>query len=704
MTTPGHTFLEDLALVLCVAAATSILFQRLRQPVVLGYLIAGVIVGPHFAVPLNAETANLESFAEIGVVLLLFSLGLDFSLAKLRRLGPSAAFVAVVQVGFALFVGAATASALGWSRVECLFAGAMVSISSTVLIRKVFAEIGVDKKLQDVVGSVLVFEDLVALLLLAGLTVISTGAELDGAVFAAAAGRLSFVLFLMLFGGLVIIPRAIRFTVALRRRETLLVAGVGICFAMAWVAKEAGYSVALGAFLAGTLIAESGHSRRLEEMVEPLRDVFAAVFFVSVGMLLDPRPIVEHWPAVLALTAAVVAGKVIGVGTGVLLSGRGGRTALRAGLSMAQIGEFSFVIAGLGVASGATRSLLMPVAVAVSTITALLSPSLIRRSDAIAHGLSRVVPVRIADLGASYGSWFVRARTPHDPRWSVVRRSLWVIVLDAALICVLLVTGALVFSRLELFLGRFLTAGPAIARALAAVAIGGLCALPAAPILREARRLAAVFGEFALPHPATGAVDAALGPRRALSIVVEISAIALVGIAVSTLTGSFLPWFTVPSIVAAVVLPIVWVWWRSVHDLDHARAGAEVILDVLGHERSASEAPEIAHEHAAELDDVRRWRVPHGHRAIGATLLELELHACGATVLALTRHGERIALPSGDETLRAGDTLAITGSAASVARALESLDAAQFASEVPRAPVPDSAHEERRATQRAPVR
>lgn len=678
MTNPAElhvpTFLEDLALVLCVAAATSILFQRLRQPVVLGYLLAGVIVGPHLAIPLYAAPRNLESFAEIGVVLLLFSLGLDFRLAKLRRLGPSAAFVAIVQVSTAMWIGATAASSLGWSPVECLFAGAMVSISSTVLIRKLFAELGVDKKLQDVVGSVLVFEDLLALLLLAALTVISSGAELDGAVFAAAAGRLSFVLFLMLFGGLVVIPRAIRYTVALRRRETLLVAGVGVCFALAWLAKQAGYSVALGAFLAGTLVAESGHSRRLEAMVEPLRDVFAAVFFVSIGMLLDPRPILDHWPAVLALTAAVIGGKVIGVGTGMLLAGRGGSTALRAGLSMAQIGELSFVIAGLGIASGATRGLLMPVAVAVSTITAFASPVLIKRADRIEAGVRRVVPARVAAVCTWYTAWLARSLSARDLRWSVVRRSLWVIVLDAALVCVLLVTGALVFTQIELFLGRWFTAGPAIARALAAVAIGGLCALPAAPILREARRLARVLGELALPGPNGSGVDLALGPRRAFSIAIEIAAIALVGIGVSALTGSFLPWFTVPSIVAAVVLPIVWVWWRTVHDSQsNARAGAEVILDALGRERHDDEAADALHEHDPEQDEVRRWLVRATHPAVGATVAELDIAACGATVLALTRGGERIALPANDTRVCAGDVLAITGSSVDVERALEHL-------------------------------
>ncbi len=384
----SQNFLEDLALVLCVAALTSVLFQALHQPVVVGYLIAGVIVGPHTPLVL-ADAGRIHTLSELGVILLMFALGLEFSVRKLIRLGPTSGFITALQVGLMLWLGYMCGRALGWSQVECVFTGALLSISSTTIVAKAFEEEHVAPNLRELATGVLLAEDLTAVVELAVLTALASGATVSTAMVARTVATLGLFLVALVGVGIVVIPPAMRLIVRLDRPETILVASIGICFAFAIIAEHAGYSVALGAFLAGSLVAESGEIHRIEHLVAPVRDMFGALFFVSVGMMIDPALIVAHWPALMLLTAAVVFGKVIGVSFAASLSGIGVRTSVQAGMSLAQIGEFSFIIASVGLAMHATRDLIYTLAVAVSAITTFLTPFMIRSSGPAASGSGR---------------------------------------------------------------------------------------------------------------------------------------------------------------------------------------------------------------------------------------------------------------------------------------------------------------------------
>ena len=403
----GHApnlFLTNLAMVLCVAAVTTVVFQRLRQPVVLGYLLAGLIVGPYLPVPLVADRAMVQAISELGLVLLLFGIGLEFTLAKLLHVGATAGIVAVVQVSILLLLGNAAARAFGWSSREALYTGAIVAISSTTIIAKAFEENRVGGRLRQLVLGVLVVEDLIAVLLLAGFTALSSG-NVSAGVLAGTAGRLALFLLVFLAVGMSTVPRLVRAVVALDRPETTVVACVGLSFGAALIAQRFGYSIALGAFLAGSLAAESGRAERIEHLLQPVRDLFAAVFFVSVGMLIDPALLVRHWAAVLVLTALVIVGKLVGVALPAFLTGAGVRTSIQAGMSLSQIGEFSFVIAGLGLSLGATRDFLYPVAVAVSAVTTLLTPWLIRGSGRFAELVDRKLPAPLQTFVALYATW-----------------------------------------------------------------------------------------------------------------------------------------------------------------------------------------------------------------------------------------------------------------------------------------------------------
>src|SRR5438874_664809 len=368
----GNVFLTNLAIVLCVAAVTTVVFQRLRQPVVLGYILAGLLVGPHVPFPLVADDETIRGLSELGVILLLFTIGLEFTIEKLLRVGAAAAIVAAVEVSIQIILGDLAGRIFGWSARESLFAGAVVAISSTTIIAKAFAELRIGGRLRELVLSILIVEDLIAILLLAALTTLSAGG-LSAARLGITAGRLALFLACVAAAGLLIIPRLVRAILKLDRPETTAVASVGICFAFALLAQRFGYSVALGAFLAGTLVAESQHGAAIEHLLQPVRDLFAAVFFVSVGMLIDPGLVRQHWAAILVLSAVVIAGKTAGVSIPAFLTGAGVRTSVAASMSLAQIGEFSFIIAGVGTSTGIVPDFFYPVAVSVSALTTLRS-------------------------------------------------------------------------------------------------------------------------------------------------------------------------------------------------------------------------------------------------------------------------------------------------------------------------------------------
>src|SRR5687767_9643883 len=388
----AHLFLQNLAVVLCVAAVATVVFQRLHQPVVFGYLLAGMIIGPHIPVPLVADPATVHALSELGVILLMFSLGLEFTFRKLVKVSHQAGPVAVFQSTVMMSIGYMVGKLLGFTTMESIFTGAMIAISSTTIIVKAFQEQKVKGRVAELVFGILIIEDVIAIFLLAILTAITRSGTISPGDLGVTAIRLAMFLVGLIGIGLLVVPRTIRLVHRLGQPETTLVASMGICFAAALLALSFGYSVALGAFIAGSLIGESGEEKVIEHLVQPVRDMFAAIFFVSVGTLIDPALIAQHLGAVLALSAAVALGKVLFVSVSSFLIGNSPRTSVQTGMSLAQIGEFSFIIAAVGLSSGATRPFLYPIAVAVSAITTLTTPWLIRAAGPTAQWVDRKLP------------------------------------------------------------------------------------------------------------------------------------------------------------------------------------------------------------------------------------------------------------------------------------------------------------------------
>jgi K+:H+ antiporter len=659
-------FLRDLAVVLMTAGLVAVIFFRLRWPIVAGYLLAGLLVGPHLPPRLVADESSIRLLSELGVIFLMYSVGLDFRVGHVARAATTVGIVAAVEIGLMVTLGYAAGHLLGWDPLASLFAGATVAISSTMIVARVFRELGIGGGLKRTVLGTLIFEDLAAMLMIALLTALAGGRQLSGATVGELLARLGLVLTLFLVLGMLLVPRLVRVVASFRHQETLVVAAVGLCFGAAWLAHLAGFSVALGAFLAGALAAESGLAETLEDRMQPLRDVFAAIFFVAVGMQLDPRLLRNAWGLVIGGIALVVAGKTVGVSLGAFLAGRGPREAVQAGLSLAQIGEFSFIISGIGLASGAAPPELVSVAVTVSVVTAICAPLLIGRSGRIAAWVDRKLPRPVQAVASLYGAWVesLRSAAPERSPWRPVRAAARWLVADAMVIAALVAGGAAAREPLGDFARRL-----AIPASVSSWIVTGAVAALAAPflfgIVRVAHGLGHRLATIAIPEPGPGKVDNGRAPRRTLAVALQIAAVLVVGGPLVAATQPFMSGWAGLALFAAVLAILGVAFWRSANDLlGHLRAGAELMVATLV-KQSHSERDQFStvRRILPGLGDFEPIRVSESSESAGRTLGELNLRGrTGATVVALLRGTERVVFPEAAERLSGGDLVALTGS------------------------------------------
>jgi len=666
----SHTFLEDLAMVLCVAAITTVIFQKIRQPVVVGYLLAGLIVGPHITIiPLLADPERIHTLSELGVILLMFALGLEFSVRKLIRLGPTSGFITALQVGFMLWLGYVCGRALGWTPLESIFTGALLSISSTTIVAKAFDETPVPARLRELAFGVLLAEDLTAVVELAVLTTLASGAAVSAPMMTITIARL--ILFLVAFVGIgfLVVPPLVRMVVRVNRPETTLVASVGICFGFALLAEHAGYSVALGAFLAGSLVAESGESAQIEHLVAPVRDIFGAVFFVSVGMMIDPQLIAQHWIALIVLTLAVIIGKIIGVTFASILSGVGTRTSIEAGMSLAQIGEFSFIIAGAGLASGATREFLYTLAVAVSAITTFLTPYMIRSSAPCADFVARHLPRPLKVLESLYDSWFERIRQGAAPSESSgsIGWPIAAIVASATLLGAILIINerdpfdiTTIVANMENL--SYFTAGLFV-DAFALL----LCMAPAAGLYFGSRHLAVVLASRAFPTLSGDEMSA----EEPMIELLHVTVLLVAAVPLLAIVQPFMaPVEGIGVIVITVVLLALIVFRNARKIQDQMPNAARMIAAALGGSRATSSAEGGAYE-VPGIGRLTPVSIVPNSAGVGKRLSEIDLHTkTGAVVVAIGRDGNEVIVPTGEEILRPGDVLELAGSTDAVATAI----------------------------------
>lgn len=386
--------ITDLALILFSAGVVTLLFKKLNQPVVLGYIIAGLLVSPHFALfPTVGDIESIKIWAEIGVIFLLFSLGLEFSFKKLVKVGSSAAITGLFEVFAMLVTGYLVGQLLGWSKMDSLFLGGIISISSTTIIFRAFDELNLkSKKFAGSVIGVLVIEDLAAVLLMVLLSTLAVSQKFQGIEMLASVLKLGFFLVLWFLVGIYVLPGLLKRLSKHINDETLLIISMALCLGMVLFAAEVGFSAALGAFIMGSILAETTQAERIEHVVKSVKDLFGAVFFVSVGMLINPAILVEYAIPVLVLTLAVMLGKTIYVTIGALISGLPLKQSIQSGTSLTQIGEFSFIIATLGVTLNVTSDFLYPIAVGVSVITTFCTPYMIKLAEPLYAFVERILP------------------------------------------------------------------------------------------------------------------------------------------------------------------------------------------------------------------------------------------------------------------------------------------------------------------------
>jgi CPA2 family monovalent cation:H+ antiporter-2 len=665
----GETFVLDLATVLGVAGLTAVVVRAMGQSAIVGYLGAGFIVGPYIPLPVFADVERVRALAEFGVVLVMFAVGLEFSFARLARLLPRAGLPALFQMGTLAFVGSTIGRIIGFTPVEQVFLGAGIAVSSTMIVSKVYEERPVDKNARELVFGILVLQDLVAIVLVAALTAYAASGTVTLASMGMVLLELAAALLVLGLVGVLFVPRLVRTVMSRFGDEATIVVAVAIAFGFAAVATWFGYSTALGAFLGGVLVAESGIAEDVEHLVRPLRDVFAAIFFVSVGMEVDPFLAVRSLPAVLLVAAAVILGQLASVTLAGSLSGNGLRTSITAGLSLGQVGEFGFLIAAIGLTAGASPAL-HAVLVSVALLTAFTTPLLVGAAPRVVHLADAWLPTRLQQVLSVHETWFVRMRATGGVSRST--RLLWVIAIDALAILGVAMASAVWSETVTAWLygqgvpmrwARFL---PAVAALLLLIPLATAAARSTRLL---SKRLAAEAVAGAAPGRGTEAVQRTIEAVIQLLVLLGLGAIGL-----AVLRPFLGPWGDLLGLSAVIALVAAGQVWRRAGELEtEVRSGAEDVARILVR-GGQTEGRRRAHTTLPGLDAFRAHPLDARSPAVGRTLAELDLRATtGASVVVIGRDGQEIVQPTGEERLREGDVLGLLGGAEAIASALGAL-------------------------------
>lgn len=438
-----ESLISDLAFLLILGAVTTVFFKWIKQPVVLGYIVAGFLASPNFEyLPSVTTESNIHFWAELGIVVLLFSLGLEFSFKKLLNAGGSAVITAMVIVCGMMTVGLCIGHAMGFSFINCLFLGGMLSMSSTTIIIKAFADLNLTrKKFAGLVFAVLIVEDLFAVLMMVLLSSIAVNNSVEGGELLFSVAKLLFFLIIWFAVGVYVLPTLLNRIRRYLNSETLLIIAMGLCLGMAVFSVECGFSLALGAFVMGSILAGTSFAERIEHVTLPVKDLFGSIFFISVGMMVKPGIIVDYWAPILILSCAVIVGMILFGTFGMLITGQPLKTAMESGFSLTQIGEFAFIIASLGMSLGVLEPTIYPIVVAVSVLTTFTTPYFIRLADPAYRLVERHLPKRFHFLIERYSTEVVHDNATGQ-LWSAVRtRYLWRLALYTAVLVTISLLG-----------------------------------------------------------------------------------------------------------------------------------------------------------------------------------------------------------------------------------------------------------------------
>lgn len=565
-------FIQDLAIIMLIAGMTTVLFHRLKQPVVLGYILAGLIIGPYTPpYALVKDHHVIETMSELGVVFLMFSLGLEFSLRKLANVGMTAIVAALAEIVFMAWAGYEVGKLFGWSSIDSMFLGGMLAMSSTTVIIKVLQEMNLkNQPFARLVFGILIVEDILAIVIIALLSGLAKSGSISLGEAAGAVGSLTLFMLASLVLGILIVPRALAYVARFERKEMLLIAVLGICFGYCLLVIKLDYSIALGAFLIGAIIAESRELKTIEHLIEPIRDMFSAIFFVTIGMLINPAMIVTHAIPIAVITLLVVVGKIVTCSGGALVCGNDPRTSLRVGMSLAQIGEFSFIIAALGLSLKVTSDFLYPIAVAVSSITTLFTPYLIRSSDHVATVAGARAPKMVTELFALYTSIVGRFSLSGERAMFVdlFKRLLWQIAINIMLVITIFLIFAFVANHPKLIIPTT-SIENIVTKNTILWSIACLCSLPMLlAAFQKIRVLSKMIAELSVPSTDTRRFSHPL--RDFVVYVIPLVSLVAMSAMVLLLSSAILPRKSVMIMLAFIFIGIAYIF-RNAFTRIHVR-------------------------------------------------------------------------------------------------------------------------------------
>ena len=563
------SFIQDLAVIMLVAGVVTILFHRFKQPVVLGYIVAGFIIGPHtppFGLIHDEDT--IKTLAELGVIFLMFCLGLEFSLRKLFKVGATAFIAAFLEIVLMIWIGYEIGRWFDWSTMDSLFLGAILAISSTTIIVKALNDLKMkDQRFAQLIFGVLIVEDILGIGIIALLSSIAvSGTVSSGEVFATV-GKLSLFMIVALVIGILLVPRLLAYVAKFESNEMLLITVLGLCFGFCLLVVKLEYSMVLGAFLIGAIMAESRQLIKIERLIEPVRDMFSAIFFVAIGLMIDPQILLQYaWP-IAVITVAVVLGKMLSCGLGAFIAGNDGRTSLRVGMGLSQIGEFSFIIAALGMTLQVTSDFLYPVAVAVSAITTLLTPYLIRGADPLSLKIAAVMPKRMSRVFGMYGEWLRSIQPQGEGAMlaAMIRKIILQVGVNLALVIAIFFAGSFFAGRIGGYLEGWVS-DQSWQKAL----IWGGALLVSLPFLiaayRKLKALSMLLAEMSVKPEMAGRHTQRV--RRVIAELIPILSLLVIFLLLAALSASILPTnklLVLIAVVTAAVAAVLWRWFIRVH-------------------------------------------------------------------------------------------------------------------------------------------
>lgn len=644
--------ISDLAFILVIAGIVTVVFKWLKQPVILGYIVAGIIAGPSITfLPTVTDSANIQTWADIGVIFLLFAMGLDFSFKKLMNVGMTAVIAAITVVCGMMFIGYTAGNAMGFSHMSSIFLGGMLSMSSTAIVFKAFSDMGLmQQKFTGIVLGILVVEDLVAVVMMVILSTLAVSKHFEGAEMLDSIMKLAAFLIVWSVLGIYLIPTFIRRIRSFVSDETLLILSLGLCLGMVMIAVKAGFSSALGAFVMGSLLAETVESGRIIKIVQPVKDLFGAIFFISVGMMVDPAVIWHYALPILGLTLLVLVGQSFFGSFGVLLSGQPLKIAIKSGFSLTQVGEFAFIIASLGVSLNVTDQYLYPVIVAVSVITTFLTPYMIRLSDPVCSFIESRLPQSAKDLIDRYTSGTVMTR--HESAWHKLLKSMILSVALCLVLCSFFIT--IFFTYVEPYISGHLPGiwGDILSFAVIAVALSPL--------------LLAIIKSKNNSHEFHELWGDNLFNRGALVSAMVVRVIVCVIIVMGLIVRIFSVALGVGVVISLAVIVLIyfskWIRHRSMTMQQQFIANFEGSDDVTadtgmsGVKQTFRDNGPFKDLHQAE------FTISPSFRLVGRTIAENKIRSIyHINILAITRGGQCIMTPQGSERLYPYDRLTVMG-------------------------------------------